>query len=732
MKNRPLAAICLVFLVIRCLVFWAGAKCEFPPEVLRMDGEKIRVSGRIYKKEQREKGPTWYLRTGDRAYIIYDSEWSNYRIGNAITVTGTFHLFERASNPGTFDSRSYYQNQNIYGMIYPESIKVTDTTIQYGKEWIASLRERWKKELLDRMGEEGAVLSGILLGDKSSLDPEVKELYQKNGIAHLLAVSGLHVSFIGFLIYRAMRKAGVPFLGSALFGILILFPYVVMTGFSVSAKRAVCMYLIRMGAEVTGRVYDLLTSLFVSAAVIVGTAPFSVLDPGFLLSFGAIFSIWGGEELRIRLEELKEKGRRKESDSVMKRKKAIRQKLFQAAYPGLCIQLLTFPVLLDSYYEFPLYSVLVNIWVIPMMSVVMGAGLLGSICCLVLPPLANGILWISKAVLMFYEWNCRIMLKFPFARIVTGEPVMRQILLYLFFLMLAYLLFWKGRGKEGMLALASALILLFGPWNQHYGELEVTMLDVGQGDGILIRTPGGLNCLIDGGSTSEEMLAKYTLEPFLESQRIRTLDYVLISHGDADHISGIQEMLERREVGVNIRTLVLPEQYLWDEGLENLARTAKKAGTKVRSMKAGETIRDRKGTMLSCIGPSEEYDAGTGNEASMILKLSRGKFSMLFTGDMEGAGEEDFLQGENGSGTYTVLKVPHHGSDGATTESFLEQNKVRYALISAGKDNPYGHPGEKLMKRLETCGIRTFCTKENGAITLRVKGETMTIRKFLE
>ena len=105
---------------------------------------------------------------------------------------------------------------------------------------------------------------------------------------------------------------------------------------------------------------------------------------------------------------------------------------------------------------------------------------------------------------------------------------------------------------------------------------------------------------------------------------------------------------------------------------------------------------------------------------------------MLFTGDLEGAGEEDFLQGESGSGTYTVLKVPHHGSDGAATEAFLEQNNARYALISAGKDNPYGHPGEKLLKRLETCGIQTFCTKEDGAITLLVKGETMTIRKFLE
>ena len=127
------------------------------------------------------------------------------------------------------------------------------------------------------------MLSGILLGDKSGLEPETKELYQKNGIAHLLAVSGLHVSFIGLMLYRLMRKAGAPFLTGALVGTLILFPYAVMTGFSVSAKRAVLMYLIRMGAEVSGRVYDLLTSLAVSAAILLGAHPRSVYDVGFLL-----------------------------------------------------------------------------------------------------------------------------------------------------------------------------------------------------------------------------------------------------------------------------------------------------------------------------------------------------------------------------------------------------------------------------------------------------------------
>ena len=326
-------------------------------------------------------------------------------------------MFERPSNPGAFDSRSYYLNQKICGRILPESIEVNDTTIQYGKEWLARLREQWKDELLTRMGDEGAVLSGILLGDKSGLEPETKELYQKNGIAHLLAVSGLHVSFIGLMLYRLMRKAGAPFLTGALVGTLILFPYAVMTGFSVSAKRAVLMYLIRMGAEVSGRVYDLLTSLAVSAAILLGAHPRSVYDVGFLLSFGAIFAIWAGETLWIHL--------------TGKEKKGFHGKFLAAIWPGICIQLLTFPVLLTSYFEFPLYSVLINLWVIPLMSVVMGAGLLGSLCCLILPPFATVFLWISKLVLCFYEWNCQIMLQLPAARVITGEPGWVRICCYL-------------------------------------------------------------------------------------------------------------------------------------------------------------------------------------------------------------------------------------------------------------------------------------------------------------
>lgn len=720
MKNRPLVVLCLVFLIIRYCIFWAGTDSEFPSEILKLDGEQVHVSGQIYKKENKEKGPLWYLREKDKAYLVYGSEEENYRVGNIITVSGTFYLFERASNPGAFDSRSYYLNQNIYGMIFPKKIILTDSKIEYGKEYLFSLREKWKAQLLKRMGEEGGILSGILLGDKSELDPEVKELYQKNGIAHLLAVSGLHVSFIGMFLYRWGRKIGIPYAISAAAGSLVLFPYAVMTGFGISARRAVFMYLLRMGAEVTGRVYDLPTSLFVSATVILGTSPKFIFDAGFQLSFGAILAIWAGDLL---LKNNK-KGRKKEEK--------MRWKIMQIAAPGLLIQIVTFPVLLISYYEFPLYSVFINIWVIPLMSVVMGSGLLGSLCCLFVPGLADWCFMVSKAVLMFYEWNCRLMLELPAARMIVGEPEQVQILIYLFLLLGAFCFVWTGRKKAGLFVLAAAMVLLLFPWKKLSKEIEITMLDVGQGDGIYLRTPGGLNCLIDGGSTSKDQLSRYTLEPFLESRGIKSLDYVLISHGDADHISGIQEMLERRKLGIQIQTLILPERRFWNKEIENLVRLARSNGTKLRIMKEGNRITDKEGACLTCLGPSAAYQGEGGNEASIVMRFNYHSFSMLFTGDLEGDGETLFLDGKYGSGNYTILKTAHHGADGSTSVEFLEKNHFSYALISAGEDNPYGHPGEKLLERLDKYEIKNFCTKNEGAVTIRSDGRKMTVQKFLE
>ncbi len=504
-------------------------------------------------------------------------------------------------------------------------------------------------------------------------------------------------------------------------GTFVLIPYAIMTGFSVSARRAVFMYLIRMGSQVSGRVYDMLTSLVLSAAAILMPSPLYLWDSGFLMSFGSVSAIFISdclmEEWHLKKDE-KKKGER------------FGRKILKAALPGICIQLVTFPILLTSYFEFPLYSILLNLWVIPLMSLVMGAGLLGSVLCIFCPILADLVLLVSEGILEVYEWSCGLTLRFPFSRIITGCPMIWQVTGYYLFLLLCFLC-RKKRKKRVLLILACGLALLLGKWKLLDTRMEITMMDVGQGDGIFLRTPQGTTILIDGGSTSKEELARYCMEPFLESRGVSTIDYAFLSHGDQDHYSGILQMMERRKTGIPIKNLILPSQNVWDKSLEQVAKQAEHIGTTVKIIKKGERMRIGKVT-LTCLGPGQEYKGEKGNEASMILEVCYGHFSMLFTGDLEGQGEKELLQSFREHTFYSILKVSHHGSKGGTSEAFLEKVNTSFALISAGKKNRYGHPNPETLKRLEEKQIPIICTKDSGAITIRTDGKTMEIKVFTE
>lgn len=254
------------------------------------------------------------------------------------------------------------------------------------------------------------------------------------------------------------------------------------------------------------------------------------------------------------------------------------------------------------------------------------------------------------------------------------------------------------------------------------------MLDIGQGDCLFLRTKK-FTCLIDGGSSDVSSVGKYRIEPFLKSQGVAALDLVFISHGDADHMNGIEEMLERQEQGIRIQGLVLPPKSIWDEKLETLARSAVENKTKVYSMQQGEIL--RMGSLsLQCIQPEAKSSLTPGNEASMVLSVEYEAFSMLCTGDTEGAGETLLIQNLPKK-NYTVLKVAHHGSKNSTKDTFLKVCSAPYALISAGRDNRYGHPHEETIQRLQEDGSNIITTQKAGAIMLWTDGEKVQISSYL-
>ena len=640
------------------------------------------------------------------------------QVGNRIWVKGRLDLFETAVNPGMFDQRDYYRKRGIVACIWADSAEILEDECFWAGEILCKLPISWNHMLDEAIGEEkGELLSAMLFGEKNDLDPDVKEIYRLSGIGHILAISGLHMSFLGMGLYRLLRRTGLPFLPAGTAGGSFLSVYEKMIGGSASGIRALCMYLVRIGAEVAGRTYDMAISLAVASIVTVALHPLYLTDASFLLSFGAI----GGLLLCRGL-------------SVDSEKKG--HTLREALLPSLCIQISLFPLQLYFYYEIPIYSPLLNLLVIPLMSVVLAAGLVGSaLLAIGGTPLffwlrfpGSCLLKICALLLELFKTLAEFSLRLPGARWIAGKPEFLQILFY--YLLLAVALWiWRKAAKRRLAGILTGLFLILAigccVCGRGTGEqLEITMLDVGQGDGIVLRFPGEGVCLIDGGSSSVTSVGRYRLEPFLKSKGVSALDYVFVSHGDEDHLSGVQELLERQQYGVRIRRLVLPVREVWDEKLQALAEQAREAGVKVLEFQAGENL-EFGAVSLRCLQPGEDSHLESGNPASMVLEISYGNFRGLFTGDLEEAGEQQLirtLRERREKVSYNLLKVAHHGSQKSTTEEFLQELKPDYAWISAGHNNRYHHPHPKTLERLKNAGCQIFCTKSLGALYLETDG----------
>ncbi len=725
MRNRPLCSVCLMVFLIFSIGMTAGGSRFFrepmPPEIKKQAGKEVQITGQVYQIEVRESYQILYLILSKKTarILVYDDAKQSVQIGNKVNVKGELSLFEEARNPGNFDQKFYYEKQKIGAFLWAEALRVTDRESNPLKQGLYELRQKWKRILIDAAGEEdGGALAAILLGEKQGMDREIRELYQVNGIAHVLAISGLHLSFLGVGVYHLLRRITGSYTVGGLAGVLFLSAYILMIGMTVSAFRAMVMFLFRIGADLSGRHYDSPTALAAAAVTVCMWHPLSLYDSGFWLSFGALIAI-----IFIL--------------PIFKNLPA------QSLWASVSVNLFLLPILMYSFYEVPIYGVFLNLIVIPLLSVLMAAGLIGTMISLFWEHAGEAIFLCCRIIFRVYEHSCEAALRLPFARVVTGQQDIWKILFYYVFLFAAVLLLRKKEENKGekrsrkkrvvlsvLLVGTGMTILLFTA--QVKDKITITMLDVGQGDGLVIRGPEGKTYFMDGGSSDVKKVGEYRIEPYLLSQGIGSLDYVFASHGDQDHISGIKELVQRQKTGVTIKRLVLPTQTVWDDALKELAEMAEKEGIPVFTMEKGQCLTEGK-LSLTCIQPGKGEMEETGNSASLVLALRYGDFDMLFTGDVEGEGEKrlvDHLQGEYSECVWDVLKTAHHGSGNSTTEEFLKTAAPQYAFISAGKNNSYGHPHKETLERLKDAGAIVYSTQEEGAVTIVVSEREFTISGF--
>lgn len=581
--------------------------------------------------------------SGQMKIVAYMSTSEKPILGQDVVLSGVAALPEHATNPGGFDAADYYKAKKIFMFLKDTSYVETGVkksellnTLQGIKERVASVYDQTFEP------KAASVLSAMVLGDKRGLDRDTRNMYQLNGIAHILAISGLHIAILGMTLFEWLRKRTGSYRISGCVAMIVVVFYGIMTGLSGSTSRAVIMMGLVMIGKAKGRSADLLTSAGIASIGMAVWNPYVIRDAGFQLSFAAVAGLAVIHPVYV--QTFGKNG-----------------KLRQAFGVSLSSSLATLPICVFYYYQFPLYGILLNLLVVPLVSCLLMSALVTAGCGIISIKAAELAGIPAHFILILYERLCGLSEKIPFSSINVGNISVRMVLVY--YLGLGVVLFIlrcyageknssqstdennsageevnksmrkslgrdltkpvrKKSGRCGRYLYGIILVILLTALYE-YANLDrsfvTVFLDVGQGDGILIRTEQGTSILIDGGSTSNQRVGEYVLLPAIRYYGMSELDYVFVTHGDADHISGIEYLLNAEHIGVRIRNLVLAK-YGDRQGLANIETLAKEKNINVIYMEAGDKIReklnsDMAGLTLECLYPS-----GKTLEAKQVVK----------------------------------------------------------------------------------------------------------------
>lgn len=687
-------------------------------------------------------------------------------IGSRVRISGSFSLYTETTNIGQFDARNYYAARKIYGQVKKAAIVYTEppNIIGRGKECLWQLRRHLAETFLEVYGEEnGALLAAMLLGERTFLSEETQSLYKAAGTLHVIAVSGLHISLLGLGLYRLLRRIFDAQAPAAVISVLCMAAYVFLVGNPPSAVRAFIMFAMGLLAGYWKRTLDTPTALSLSAAIILMGNPFYIGQSSFLLSFLAILAIVVfqpalKECLALinpyhfplsRLLDSRRAWRLRHLDpqKVTGGCHELLKKAGNGLQSSFSVWIVTLPVQLFFFSEVSLFGIFFNLLIIPLMGVILLLGIAG----LFLKEIFHLFTFLTGSALTDWEITvisiCRyaegiffaiikaggsLADRLSFAMWTPGKPAYGKMLLAFGLLLLFCLLgnlsengrtipekFWKYR-----LGILLGVILLLAGYPAH--NLQITFLDVGQGDGICMELPDGRVYLMDGGSSDVSKVGNYRLVPFLKAKGIRKIDAVFLSHGDADHINGIAELLEEKQMSIDC--ICLPAGAEQEEFVE-IRDLARARNISVRTIQAGD-FWENNGAKFWCLNPADV--TASGNAASMVLYMEYQDFSMLLTGDLEGGGEKSVaaLLRSNAITGISVLKVAHHGSKNSTKEEFLRQCSPAVAVISCGEHNTYGHPHKETLERLNDMGTAVYRTDCSGAVQITVSGSRMKVTEY--
>lgn len=599
-------------------------------------------------------------------------------VGRSIKATGIISLPDGQRNPGSFDYKKYLLSQNIHTICKVSIYKLEGREIEFHiLHFLSHQKSKFYDAVIPYLSEEGfSMLAGVMFGETSYMDDDIYSSFKENGIAHILAVSGLHVEMMYGIITKLLKKKGLV---TDILSIGLVLTYAALANFSTSVIRASLMIIIKIIAKNLNKRYDSVSSASLVCTIILLINPYKIYDSGMQLSFCAVYSMaiispW----LHTKFSKFSDT---KKSETFYR--------ISDIALPGISAAIGTGPLCAYHFFIFSPISLILNPVVIALAGIFLPFCvsafaiyliLPGSIAKILLFILSNTIEGFSNLLVFVSSLGSKI----SFLQINTAPPlgalILYYLLLFFFFSETRYILHRKNKMFE--LNIIEALLITLGtvvpcaaghtnsvnPFD--YGVAKITFLDVGQGDCIHIHN-GNTDILIDGGGSYYSNIAEKTLKPYLQRNGIKDIDLAIITHEDMDHCKGIYELSEI----FNVKKIVNNKDIYGENGLDE-------------------------------------------NDSCIVSSLELYGLSFLFMADAD-IKREDYLIENRFIKKSDVLKIGHHGSAYSTGENLLQTAKPKFAVISVGAGNNYGHPAGRVLNLLNEYNIPYARTDLYGAICLR-------------
>jgi competence protein ComEC len=649
-----------------------------------------------------------FLRTGPE---------TAFKFGDRLSVRGQCSDITGIRNPGDFDYSLYYKSKGINKQIKADrAALLKEDCAGVFKKMLYLSREKVRSTINEALpGEEAGILTGIITGYKADMDEDMRDAYMKTGLSHLLSVSGLHVGFLMLLLtYLLMPFRPEKKLQSSVILLVIIY-YILLIGAPLPSVRALIMLAVLMVGKAAGRKYDLLASVSFAFIVILVFKPLAIHDPGFMISFGAMYSI----------------------ALLHPAVYGILRPIPPAVRDGLALSLSVWfglaPVLAYYFNYISIISIIINIVAIPLSFVITVAGFIGVLAGIASKTLALYVFSVDYYLINFLSYIIQKAAGLPVSGFyIPRLPIYLYALYYVgigLFIGFFKSAFFRIYMRRLALSYLLAALIAISVYNLPSRELKMVFFDVGQGDSCCIITPRKKAVLIDGGGSAGrgdyyyDVGGKITL-PALLHQGIWGIDTVIVSHLHDDHMEGLLSVMEV----YGVKNMILPKVSAGTDDISvnsgALLDMCREKGIKVHRLGEGDQVSFGKGVRMDFLNPGKEAKASE-NENSLVGVLYYGDFKALFTGDI-GKETEGLLKA--GDLRSVVLKVPHHGSGGSSSEEFLEKVRPRVSIISVGNNNIYGHPSPETLERLASSGSLVYRTDENGAVIINTDGSNMKVK----